>query len=71
MVASRLRAFGICLSLVLGWATASSAQTAPDGVTPLLRRLQQAAGAGDRAAILALGAPQISRPSFSRISRPA
>jgi hypothetical protein len=35
-----------------------------DGVTTLLRRLQQAAGAGDRSGILALGDPQISRPSF-------
>jgi peptidase M1-like protein len=35
-----------------------------DGVTTLLRRLQQAAAAGDRAGILALGDAQISRPSF-------
>jgi hypothetical protein len=35
-----------------------------DGVTTLLRALQQAAAAGDRAAILALGDGQISRPSF-------
>ena len=35
-----------------------------DGVTTLLRRLQQAAAAADRAGILALGDPQISRPSF-------
>jgi hypothetical protein len=35
-----------------------------DGVTTLLRLLQQAAAAGDRAAILALGDSQISRPSF-------
>jgi hypothetical protein len=35
-----------------------------DGVALLLRALQQAAGAGDRAGILALGDAQISRPSF-------
>jgi peptidase M1-like protein len=35
-----------------------------DGVTTLLRSLQQVAAAGDRAGILALGDPQISRPSF-------
>jgi hypothetical protein len=35
-----------------------------DGVTTLLRRLQQAAAAAERAGILALGDPQISRPSF-------
>ena len=35
-----------------------------DSVTTLLRSLQQAAAAGDRGAILALGDPQISRPSF-------
>ena len=35
-----------------------------DGVATLLRALQQAAAAGDRAAILALGDAQISRPSF-------
>ena len=35
-----------------------------DGVTTLLRALQQAAGAGDRAGILALGDAEISRPSF-------
>ena len=35
-----------------------------DGVTTLLRALQQAAAAGDRTALLALGDAQISRPSF-------
>jgi len=39
-----------------------------DGVTTLLRALQQAAGAGDRAAILALGDDQISRPSFEEFA---
>jgi Peptidase family M1 domain len=56
---------GIFVALVLSGTPASShAQTAPDGVSALLRRLQQGAAAGDRAAILALGHPQISRPSF-------
>jgi len=35
-----------------------------DGVTTLLRALQQAAAAGDRTALLALGDAQSSRPSF-------
>src|SRR6476660_4481231 len=59
--------FGICLALALGGtpAPASPQQAAaPDGATTLLRRLQQAATAGDRAAVLALGHPQIRRPSF-------
>jgi len=56
---------GIWVALALiGAQTPGSAQTAPDGPTTLLRRLQQAAAAGDRAAILTLGDPQISRPSF-------
>lgn len=56
---------GIWVALALiGAPSPGHAQTAPDGATTLLRRLQQAAGAGDRAAILVLGHPQISRPSF-------
>ena len=53
------------VALVLsGMPAATGAQTPPDGATALLRRLQQAAAAGDRAAVLALGDQQISRPSF-------
>ncbi len=36
----------------------------PDGIATLIRRLEQAAAAGDRPAVLALGATTISRPSF-------
>ena len=35
-----------------------------DGIGVLVRRLEQATAAGDRAAVLALGEPAISRPSF-------
>ena len=49
---------------LIGTPSPGHAQTPPDGATTLLRRLQQAAAAGDRAAILALGHPQMSRPSF-------
>ena len=42
----------------------TAAQPAADGVAALLRRLQQAAAAGDRDAVLSLGDPQVSRPSF-------
>ncbi len=59
------RVSALCLVFALSWAqTPGSTQTGPDGVTALLRRLQQAASAGDRAGILALGHPQVSRPSF-------
>ncbi|MBW8713369.1 MAG: hypothetical protein JF632_04715 [Acidobacteria bacterium] len=58
----------VCLLMCLAQVHDSAAQTASaqpaDGVTALLRRLQQAVAAGDRTAILALGDPQISRPSF-------
>ena len=66
MAASQFRvALRICLVLALMWLpTRAGAQTPPDGVAPLLRRLEQAAAAGDRAAVLALGDPAISRPSF-------
>jgi hypothetical protein len=66
MTASQFRAASrICLALALTWLPArAAAQTPPDGVAPLLRRLEQAAIAGDRAAVLALGDPAISRPSF-------
>src|SRR6185369_13420614 len=56
---------GVCVALALfGVPSPASSQTAPDGATTLLRRLQQAAAAGDRAGILTLGHPQVSRPSF-------
>ncbi len=60
----------ICMMVCLAEPHAAASQAVPpvvqpvDGVTTLLRRLQQAAAAGDRAAILALGDAQISRPSF-------
>jgi hypothetical protein len=56
---------GVWVALALfGTASAGSSQTAPDGAATLLRRLQQAAAAGDRPGILVLGHPQVSRPSF-------
>src|SRR5262245_10040090 len=56
---------GIWATLALiGMPFQGVAQTPPDGATTMLRRLQQAGAAGDRAAILALGHPQVSRPSF-------
>jgi hypothetical protein len=56
---------GVCVALALfGTASPGSTQTAPDGAATLLRRLQQAAAAGDRPGILVLGHPQVSRPSF-------
>jgi hypothetical protein len=55
----------VCLAAALMWLPAPApAQAPPDGVTTLLRRLEQAAAAGDRAAIGALGDTGISRPSF-------
>jgi hypothetical protein len=57
----------VCFFACLAEPRASAAQPVVqpvDGVTTLLRSLQQAAAAGDRGAILALGDPQISRPSF-------
>ena len=54
----------ICLALALAWPSRAAAQTAPDGIAALLRGIEQAAAAGDRAAILALGDPAISRPSL-------
>ncbi len=53
----------VALALI-GTPSPGRTQTAPDGATTLLRRLQQAATAADRAAILALGHAQVSRPSF-------
>ena len=56
---------GICVALSLSGPQApGNAQTGADGAAALLRRLQQAAAAADRAAILSLGDPQVSRPSF-------
>ena len=55
----------ICLALALVWLPArAGAQTPPDGIGALLRRLEQAAAAGDRGAVLALGDSAISRPSL-------
>jgi hypothetical protein len=50
---------------VLWTPSAAGSQAAPaDGIAALLRRLEQAAASGDLAALLALGDPAISRPSF-------
>ena len=57
----------VCFFACLAEPRSSAAQPVVqpvDGVTTLLRSLQQAAAAGDRGAILALGDRQISRPSF-------
>jgi hypothetical protein len=57
----------LCLSLVLLVVCpgTAGAQTPPqDGVTALLRQLEQAAAAANTGAVLALGEPSISRPSF-------
>jgi hypothetical protein len=56
----------LLLPLLLGVGPAeAAAQTPPrDGVATLLRRLEQAAAAADAQAILALGEPVTSRPSF-------
>ena len=60
----------ICLALALMWLPSrAGAQTVPDGIGALLRRLEQAAAAGDRAAVLALGDPAISRPSLEDFAR--
>ena len=56
----------LLLLLLLGVGPAeAAAQTPPrDGVATLLRRLEQAAAVADAQAILALGEPATSRPSF-------
>ena len=62
----------LCLALCVAELSSRAEQTRPeqiaappaDGVTTLLRRLQQAIAAGDRAGISTLGDAQISRPSF-------
>jgi hypothetical protein len=55
----------VCLALALMcWPPVAAAQPAVDDVAALLERLERAAGAGDRGAVLALGDPSISRPSF-------
>src|SRR5690349_8330236 len=65
MVPLPLRTFaGFCVLIVVAGVGAPAAQPAADGVAALLRLLQQSAAAGDRAAILALGDPQVSRASF-------
>jgi hypothetical protein len=65
MAAFHLRAAAtLWLTLALMWSQPPAAQPPVDGVAALLRRIETAATAGDRAAILALGDPGISRPSF-------
>ena len=55
----------LCLALALmWWPPVAAAQPAADNVAALLERLERAAAAGDRSAVLALGDPAISRPSF-------
>lgn len=54
---------GLALAL-LWWPSVAAAQPAADSVSALLERLERAAIAGDRGAVLALGDPAISRPSF-------
>ena len=54
---------GLALAL-LWWPAVAAAQPAADSVSALLERLERAAIAGDRGAVLALGDPAISRPSF-------
>jgi peptidase M1-like protein len=62
-------ALKICLALALVWLPArAGAQSPPDGIGALLRRLEQAAAAGDRGAVLALGDPAISRPSLEEFA---
>jgi hypothetical protein len=59
------RARRLPLVLVFLWSALAQAQTPPaDGITVLIRRLEQAAAAGNPSAVLALGDPNISRPSF-------
>src|SRR5215210_6040424 len=66
MPATTLRAaLKIWLALALLWSPANAAGQPPaDGVSALLQQLERAAAAGDQPAILALGDPAISRPSF-------
>ncbi len=55
----------VCLALALMcWSAVAAGQPAGDHVAALLERLEQAARAGDRGAVMALGDPAISRPSF-------
>lgn len=54
----------VCLAFVLLCLPArDEAQPQPDGIATLLRRLEQAAIAGDRDAVVALGEPAINRPA--------
>ena len=57
---------GACLAfaLLLLPPVRADAQSQPDGVAALLRRIEQAALAGNRDAVLALGEAGISRPSL-------
>jgi hypothetical protein len=55
----------VTLALLAAWPADVTAQTTPrDGATTLVRRLEQAAAAANAQAVLALGEPAISRPSF-------
>ncbi|MFL6278941.1 MAG: M1 family aminopeptidase [Vicinamibacterales bacterium] len=61
----------VCLAgpgIIAAQPQAQPAVQSVDGVTTLLRRLQQAVAAGDRVAVLALGDTQISRPSFEEFA---
>ena len=66
MAAFRRTASTVLLVLaVLALPAGPGAQTPPaDGVAGLIRRLEQAAGTADPAAILRLGDPAVSRPDF-------
>jgi Peptidase family M1 domain len=69
MLRHAVRAAILLPLLLLGQCPEAAAQTPPrDGVAALLRRLEQAATAADAKAILALGDPAISRPSFEEFA---
>ena len=55
---------GLTLALLLLLPARAAAQPPADGVAALLRRIEQAALAGDREAVLSLGDPAVSRVSF-------
>lgn len=69
MAASHLSAASTLWLLALLWLPPTpSAQAPADGVTVLLRRLEQAAAAGDRAGIRALADRSITLPGFDDFS---
>jgi hypothetical protein len=53
----------LVLACVCGWATSASAQTAPDPVTSLLRRFEQALNKSDKSALAEMFSPDV--PSAS------